>query len=85
MRVSIVSGGGVQFSPSSLDSVGRRWQGPHADLLTLLPLPAAYIAEDTSDLLQQVKFQSSNFENILMWDSGPETPQDTVYSVEYKK
>ncbi|KAI5139417.1 interleukin-22 receptor subunit alpha-1 [Manis pentadactyla] len=58
-------------------------------LLTILAAAAgslvAHIAEDTSDLLQQVKFQSSNFENILMWDSGPETPQDTVYSVEYKK
>nr|XP_019568810.1 PREDICTED: interleukin-22 receptor subunit alpha-1 [Rhinolophus sinicus] len=56
---------------------------------TLLTILAAgslivHIAEETSDLLQHVKFQSSNFENILTWDSGPESAPDTVYSVEYK-
>ncbi|XP_004465450.3 interleukin-22 receptor subunit alpha-1 [Dasypus novemcinctus] len=45
---------------------------------------AAHVAEDTSGLLQDVKFQSSNFENILTWASGPEGAPDTVYSVEYK-
>ncbi|KAM8788248.1 interleukin-22 receptor subunit alpha-1 [Rhynchonycteris naso] len=56
-------------------------------LLTILAAGSlvAHIAEDTTDLLQYVKFQSSNFENILTWDSGPESPSDTVYSVEYKK
>ncbi|XP_029082977.1 interleukin-22 receptor subunit alpha-1 [Monodon monoceros] len=44
----------------------------------------AHFAEDTSDLLQHVKFQSSNFENILTWDSRPESAPDTVYSVQYK-
>ncbi|XP_045046912.2 interleukin-22 receptor subunit alpha-1 isoform X2 [Desmodus rotundus] len=55
-------------------------------LLTILAAGslAAHIAEDTSDLLQHVKFQSSNFENILTWDSGPKSTPDTVYSVEYK-
>ncbi|XP_036208067.1 interleukin-22 receptor subunit alpha-1 isoform X1 [Myotis myotis] len=56
-------------------------------LLTILAagsLAAARIAEDTSDLLQHVTFQSSNFENILTWDSGLESAPDTVYSVEYK-
>ncbi|XP_062961792.1 interleukin-22 receptor subunit alpha-1 [Cynocephalus volans] len=55
-------------------------------LLTTLAVGAlaAHLAEDTSDLLQHVKFQSSNFENILTWDSGPESAPDTVYSVEYK-
>ncbi|XP_039710197.1 interleukin-22 receptor subunit alpha-1 [Pteropus medius] len=55
-------------------------------LLTILAVGSlvAHIAEDTSDLLQHVKFQSSNFENILTWDSGPESTPDTVYSVEYK-
>lgn len=53
-------------------------------LLTLLSLSAAHFAEDTSDLLQHVKFQSSNFENILTWDSRPESAPDTVYSVQYK-
>ncbi|XP_036302373.1 interleukin-22 receptor subunit alpha-1 isoform X1 [Pipistrellus kuhlii] len=56
-------------------------------LLTILAagsLAAAHIAEDTSDLLQRVTFQSSNFENILTWDSGLESAPDTVYSVEYK-
>ncbi|XP_007934066.1 interleukin-22 receptor subunit alpha-1 [Orycteropus afer afer] len=45
---------------------------------------AAHIGEDASNLLQHVKFQSSNFENILTWDSGPGSTSDTVYSVEYK-
>ncbi|XP_069893089.1 interleukin-22 receptor subunit alpha-1 isoform X2 [Dipodomys merriami] len=45
---------------------------------------AAPGTEDGPALLQYVKFQSSNFENILTWDSGPETPPDTTYSVEYK-
>ncbi|KAM7099345.1 interleukin-22 receptor subunit alpha-1 [Molossus nigricans] len=51
-------------------------------LLTILAAGSlvAHIAEDTSDLLQHVKFQSSNFENILTWDSRLES----VYSVEYK-
>ncbi|XP_069335648.1 interleukin-22 receptor subunit alpha-1 [Eulemur rufifrons] len=55
-------------------------------LLTILAVGslAAHLAEDTSDLLQHVKFQSSNFENILTWDSGPEGTPDTVYSIEYK-
>ncbi|XP_077755253.1 interleukin-22 receptor subunit alpha-1 isoform X1 [Canis aureus] len=55
-------------------------------LLTILAVGslAAHIAEDTSDLLQYVKFQSSNFENILTWDSGLESAPDVVYSVEYK-
>ncbi|XP_028370038.1 interleukin-22 receptor subunit alpha-1 [Phyllostomus discolor] len=55
-------------------------------LLTILAAGSlvAHIAEDTSDLLQHVKFQSSNFENILTWDSGPRSTPDTVYSVEYK-
>ncbi|XP_008146444.2 interleukin-22 receptor subunit alpha-1 [Eptesicus fuscus] len=55
-------------------------------LLTILAAGslAAHIAEDTSDLLQRVTFQSSNFENILTWDSGLESAPDTVYSVEYK-
>ncbi|XP_004603502.1 interleukin-22 receptor subunit alpha-1 [Sorex araneus] len=44
----------------------------------------ARIAENTSSLLQHVKFQSSNFETILTWESGPEEAPDTVYSVEYK-
>lgn len=43
------------------------------------------MVEDTSNLLQHVKFQSSNFENILTWDSGLESAPDTVYSVEYKR
>ncbi|KAM5321077.1 interleukin-22 receptor subunit alpha-1 isoform 1-T1 [Glossophaga mutica] len=55
-------------------------------LLTILAAGSlvAHIAEDGSDLLQHVKFQSSNFENILTWDSGPQSTPDTVYSVEYK-
>ncbi|KAI4589375.1 hypothetical protein MJG53_020399 [Ovis ammon polii x Ovis aries] len=53
-------------------------------MLTLLPLLAAHITEDTSDLLQHVKFQSSNFENILTWDGKLESAPDTVYSVQYK-
>ncbi|XP_037357085.1 interleukin-22 receptor subunit alpha-1 [Talpa occidentalis] len=55
-------------------------------LLTILVTAslAAHIPENTSDILQHVKFQSSNFENILTWDSGPQTAPDTVYSVEYK-
>ncbi|XP_039086444.1 interleukin-22 receptor subunit alpha-1 [Hyaena hyaena] len=56
-------------------------------LLTILAAGslAAHVAEDTSDLLQNVKFQSSNFENILTWNSSLESAPDTVYSVEYKK
>ncbi|XP_014639472.1 PREDICTED: interleukin-22 receptor subunit alpha-1 [Ceratotherium simum simum] len=55
-------------------------------LLTILAVGSLVgdVAEDTSDLLQHVKFQSSNFENILTWDSGLESAPDTVYSVEYK-
>ncbi|XP_054427444.1 interleukin-22 receptor subunit alpha-1 [Pteronotus mesoamericanus] len=55
-------------------------------LLTILAVGSlvAHIAEDASDLLQHVKFQSSNFENILTWDSAPESTPGTVYSVEYK-
>ncbi|XP_001501338.2 interleukin-22 receptor subunit alpha-1 [Equus przewalskii] len=55
-------------------------------LLTILAVGSLVgdIAEDTLDLLQHVKFQSSNFENILTWDSGLESAPDTVYSVEYK-
>lgn len=60
-------------------SLQTHWLTPH-----LLP-PAAHTAEDTSDLLQYVKFQSSNFENILIWDGGPNSTPDTVYSVEYKR
>lgn len=59
-------------------------QGLCTHLLTLLPLLAAHITEDTSDLLQHVKFQSSNFENILTWDGKLESAPDTVYSVQYK-
>lgn len=77
-------GGARCPSPSSDSLLGRWGWGPRARLLTLLPLPAAHIAEDTPDLLQHVKFQSSNFENILTWDSGPESAPDAVYSVEYK-
>ncbi|XP_037674216.1 interleukin-22 receptor subunit alpha-1 [Choloepus didactylus] len=56
-------------------------------LLTFLAVGslAAHISEDTPELLQHVKFQSSNFENILTWESGPESAAATVYSVEYKK
>ncbi|XP_002913326.1 interleukin-22 receptor subunit alpha-1 isoform X1 [Ailuropoda melanoleuca] len=56
-------------------------------LLTILAAGslAAHMVEDTSNLLQHVKFQSSNFENILTWDSGLESAPDTVYSVEYKR
>ncbi|XP_077826001.1 interleukin-22 receptor subunit alpha-1 isoform X1 [Macaca mulatta] len=55
-------------------------------LLTILAVGslAAHAPEDPSDLLQHVKFQSNNFENILTWDSGPEGTPDTVYSIEYK-
>ncbi|XP_040835684.1 interleukin-22 receptor subunit alpha-1 [Ochotona curzoniae] len=55
-------------------------------LLTFLTMGslAAHIAEEPWKLLQHVKFQSSNFENILTWDSGPDSTPDTVYSVEYK-
>ncbi|XP_004637655.1 interleukin-22 receptor subunit alpha-1 [Octodon degus] len=55
-------------------------------LLTILAVGslAAHIAEDSSKLLQHVKFQSSNFENILMWDSEPDSIPGTVYSVDYK-
>ncbi|XP_029409644.1 interleukin-22 receptor subunit alpha-1 isoform X2 [Nannospalax galili] len=53
---------------------------------TLLTIVAVgfLAAEDTSSL-QYVKFQSSNFENILTWDDGPESIPGTVYSVEYKR
>ncbi|XP_004705412.1 interleukin-22 receptor subunit alpha-1 [Echinops telfairi] len=44
----------------------------------------AHITEDKPNLLQHVRFQSWNFENILTWESGPDSTQDTVYSVEYK-
>uniref|UniRef100_H0W7F6 Interleukin 22 receptor subunit alpha 1 n=1 Tax=Cavia porcellus TaxID=10141 RepID=H0W7F6_CAVPO len=56
-------------------------------LLTILAVGslAAHIAEDSSGLLQHPKFQSSNFENILSWDSGLESIPGTVYSVDYKK
>lgn len=56
-------------------------------LLTILTVGslAAHTTEDTSGLLRHVKFQSSNFENILTWDAGPASAPDTVYSVEYKK
>ncbi|NP_839988.1 interleukin-22 receptor subunit alpha-1 precursor [Mus musculus] len=56
-------------------------------LLTILTVGslAAHTTVDTSGLLQHVKFQSSNFENILTWDGGPASTSDTVYSVEYKK
>nr|XP_020730259.1 interleukin-22 receptor subunit alpha-1 [Odocoileus virginianus texanus] len=55
-------------------------------LLTILAAGSlvAHIAEDTSDLLQHVKFQSSNFENILTWDGRPESAPDAIYSVQYK-
>ncbi|XP_003934906.3 interleukin-22 receptor subunit alpha-1 isoform X1 [Saimiri boliviensis] len=55
-------------------------------LLTILAVGslAAHAPEDLSDLLQNVKFQSSNFENILTWESGPEGTPDTIYSIEYK-
>uniref|UniRef100_A0A8C5KWS4 Interleukin-22 receptor subunit alpha-1 n=1 Tax=Jaculus jaculus TaxID=51337 RepID=A0A8C5KWS4_JACJA len=55
-------------------------------LLTFLTVGslAAHVTEDTPGLLHHVKFQSQNFESILMWDSGPTSPPDTVYSVEYK-
>ncbi|XP_076790086.1 interleukin-22 receptor subunit alpha-1 isoform X2 [Arvicanthis niloticus] len=56
-------------------------------LLTILTVGslAAHTTEDTSGLLRHVKFQSSNFENILTWDGGTASTPDTVYSVEYKK
>ncbi|XP_055466975.1 interleukin-22 receptor subunit alpha-1 [Psammomys obesus] len=56
-------------------------------LLTILAVGslAARTAEDTSGLLQHVKFQSSNFENILTWDGEPAGTPGTVYSVEYKR
>ncbi|KAL6033952.1 hypothetical protein STEG23_025289 [Scotinomys teguina] len=56
-------------------------------LLTILAVGtlAAHTTEDVSSLLRYVKFQSSNFENILTWDSGPASTPDTVYSVEYKR
>lgn len=53
-------------------------------LTPLLP-PAAHTAGDKSGLLRNVKFQSSNFENILIWEAGPKSTPDTVYSVEYKR
>ncbi|KFO32536.1 interleukin-22 receptor subunit alpha-1 [Fukomys damarensis] len=55
-------------------------------LLTILAVGslAAHMAEDSPGLLQHVKFQSSNFENILTWDSKPESIPGTVYSVDYK-
>ncbi|XP_006196839.1 interleukin-22 receptor subunit alpha-1 [Vicugna pacos] len=55
-------------------------------LLTILAAGSlvAHNTEDTSNLLQHVKFQSSNFENILTWDSRLESSPDTVYSVQYK-
>ncbi|XP_051027849.1 interleukin-22 receptor subunit alpha-1 [Acomys russatus] len=56
-------------------------------LLTILAVGslAAHTVKDTSGLLHHVKFQSSNFENILTWDGGPASTPDTVYSVEYKR
>lgn len=75
-------GAGAVSHSSSLDTL--LGAGCTGLLLTLLPLPAAHIAEDASNLLQRVAFQSSNFENILTWDSGLESSPDTVYSVEYK-
>lgn len=56
-------------------------------LLTILTVGSlvAHTTEDTSGLLRHVKFQSSNFENILTWDGGSASTSDTVYSVEYKK
>uniref|UniRef100_A0A8C6D4C8 Interleukin-22 receptor subunit alpha-1 n=1 Tax=Moschus moschiferus TaxID=68415 RepID=A0A8C6D4C8_MOSMO len=80
------------FSALPLGSV---WSGdrkralcpaPMRTLLTILAAGSlvAHIAEDTSDLLQHVKFQSSNFENILTWDGRLESAPDTVYSVQYK-
>ncbi|CAH7438360.1 interleukin-22 receptor subunit alpha-1 [Phodopus roborovskii] len=56
-------------------------------LLTFLAVGslAARTTEDTARLLQYVRFQSRNFENILTWGSGPDSTPDTVYSVEYKR
>ncbi|XP_020838763.1 interleukin-22 receptor subunit alpha-1 [Phascolarctos cinereus] len=45
----------------------------------------AYIAEENPKLLQNLMFHSSNFENILKWDSVQGSPADTVYSVQYKR
>ncbi|XP_043854889.1 interleukin-22 receptor subunit alpha-1 [Dromiciops gliroides] len=45
----------------------------------------AYIAEENPKLLQNLRFHSNNFENILKWDSVQGSPADTVYSVQYKR
>ncbi|KAG8506707.1 Interleukin-22 receptor subunit alpha-1 [Galemys pyrenaicus] len=67
----------------------RKWgagsSNPSTHLLILLPLSAAHIPEENSTILHNVKFQSKNFENILIWDTELQTAPDVVYSVEYKK
>lgn len=80
---SVGRGGGCCFSLPLFGHfvLGAGCTGPSAHPA---PLPAAHIADDALDLLQHVTFQSSNFENILTWDSGLENGPDIVYSVEYK-
>ncbi|XP_074074222.1 interleukin-22 receptor subunit alpha-1 [Macrotis lagotis] len=56
-------------------------------LLTILAFSIlnGYIAEEKPKLLQNVRFQSNNFENILKWDSVQRNSPNTVYSVQYKR
>lgn len=65
--------------------VGRGVLSLQTHWLTLLLPPAAHTAGDQSGLLRNVKFQSNNFENILIWEAGPKSTLDTVYNVAYKR
>ncbi|XP_036598564.1 interleukin-22 receptor subunit alpha-1 [Trichosurus vulpecula] len=56
-------------------------------LLTILAINIlnAYVAEKNPKLLQNLRFHSNNFENILKWENVQGGPPDTVYSVQYKR
>ncbi|XP_007491367.2 interleukin-22 receptor subunit alpha-1 isoform X1 [Monodelphis domestica] len=51
----------------------------------IISIPNVYNAEESPKLLQNLRFHSSNFENILKWDSIQGSPPDTVYNVQYKR
>ncbi|OWK54117.1 Interleukin-22 receptor subunit alpha-1, partial [Lonchura striata] len=47
--------------------------------------PSGIVATERSSCLKRAAFSSTNFENILTWETEADIPPDTVFDVQYKQ
>lgn len=52
---------------------------------TSFSVPSGVVTTERSSCLKRAAFSSTNFENILTWETEADIPPGTVFDVQYKQ